>query len=98
MLDVNDPTPTTPDEDSKQCEQCQQIKLLSEFHRRKNKTDGRMRICGVCYGENLQKTLQRAKEFQIQRELKQQQEREEQARRPTSHRVSLLSQVYHRNV
>lgn len=67
--------------EQKQCEQCLKHKDLSAFHKRKNKTDGRMRICGICYGENLQITQQRAKEHHIQWELKQQQEREERARR-----------------
>jgi hypothetical protein len=36
-------------EATKICEQCQHSKPLSAFHRRKNKTDGRMRICAECY-------------------------------------------------
>lgn len=49
-------------EEEKVCEQCKLPKRLSAFHRRRNKTDGRMRICAECYTANLQKTLQYQKE------------------------------------
>ena len=60
----------------KQCEQCHHQKLLTEFHRRKNKTDGRMRICADCYMENLHET-QRLQEERQQQWAKQEQERKE---------------------
>lgn len=49
-------------EETKRCEQCQQTKAFSDFHRRKNKTDGRMRICATCYLENLHESARRADE------------------------------------
>jgi hypothetical protein len=65
-------------EEQKQCEQCQKRKDLSAFHRRKNKTDGRMRICAECYMANLHDTQRRQREFQQERER---QRAEEQRRR-----------------
>jgi len=63
----------------KQCEQCNHRKLLTEFHRRQNKTDNRMRICAQCYRENLEATRHRGEELARLRELeRQEQEREEQ--------------------
>lgn len=46
----------------KECEQCKEPKALSAFHRRKNKTDGRMRICAQCYMDNLHETQRRQAE------------------------------------
>jgi hypothetical protein len=68
-----------PPVERKQCEQCHHRKLLTEFHRRKNKTDNRMRICAQCYCENLEETRRRGEELVRLRELEhQQREREEQ--------------------
>jgi hypothetical protein len=69
--------------ETKKCEQCLQTKAFSDFHRRKNKTDGRMRICALCYEDNLRNSRTLEKERLRQRELDQQQrqrEHEEQAR------------------
>src|SRR6266567_2631560 len=58
----------------KRCEQCNHKKFLTEFHRRRNKTDNRMRICAECYLENLHETQRRQAEFQERRERERQEE------------------------
>lgn len=72
----------------KQCEQCKEPKALSAFHRRKNKTDNRMRICAQCYMDNLHETQRRQTELMQKRE----QERIEEKRRKVeeSQRVQAL--------
>ncbi len=63
-------------EDLKQCEQCKERKSLSAFHRRKNKTDGRMKICAECYMANLHNTQRAIKEQQQARKQQQLEESE----------------------
>lgn len=86
--------------EGKKCEQCEQWKVLSAFHRRKNKTDGRMRICADCYSANLQQTYQRQRELAQQWEEKRRQEEEEQCRREEEHRrrEALRRQVEEENL
>lgn len=67
--------------EGKQCEQCGRWKPLEAFHRRRNKTDGRMRICADCYLANLQQTYQRQRELVQQWEEERCQQEEEQRRR-----------------
>jgi len=67
----------------KMCTQCQQVKPLSDFYRRKNKTDGHMRLCITCYNDNLQNTLHLREEQRLQAEEENQrklQERKERTR------------------
>src|SRR5260370_20839316 len=63
--------------EGKKCEQCEQRKPLDAFHRGKNKTDGRMRICADCYSANLQKTYQQQRELMQQWEEKRRLQEEE---------------------
>ncbi len=65
----------------KLCEQCKEVKELSAFHRRKNKTDNRMRICAQCYMENLHETQRREAEAMQKRREQQELERQERERR-----------------
>ena len=62
--------------EDKKCEQCEQWKRLDAFYRRRNKTDGRMRICADCYTANLQQAYQKRQEIEEQRRRE-----EEEARR-----------------
>jgi hypothetical protein len=55
-------------------------KSLAAFYQRKNKTDGRMRICAECYQEIYWEGRRRAEELSLQREAKRQRERDEQKR------------------
>lgn len=71
--------------EKKECEQCHAEKELTLFQRRRNKTDGRMRICAQCYMDNLHETqrrqaeaMQRWEQERIERERQKQQEREQQ--------------------
>ncbi len=85
--------------EGKRCEQCEQWKPFSAFHRRKNKTDGRMRICADCYTANLQETYQRQREHmqQWEEEHKRQEEekrrQEEERRRQEEERHAHYQQV-----
>jgi hypothetical protein len=67
-------------QETKECEQCHHKKALTEFHRRKNKTDGRMRICAQCYGENLTETRrlgeERMRQWKIEEEEQERQRRQ----------------------
>jgi hypothetical protein len=62
--------------EGKRCEQCEQWKPLSAFHRRKNKTDGRMRICADCYTANLQETYRRQREWEAERKRQEEERRQ----------------------
>jgi len=73
------------DEERKECEQCLEPKVLTAFHRRKNKTDNRMRICAECYKANLQETQRRQRELQQERERRRVEEKR--YRREESQRV-----------
>lgn len=69
-------------EDQKQCQQCQQChtpKDLSAFYRRKNKTDGRMKICIECSMDNLHESQRRERERQQERERQRLEEERRQA-------------------
>jgi len=66
--------------ENKKCEQCKQCKPLDAFHRRNNKTDGRMRICADCYVATLQQTYQRQRELAQQWEEKRRLQKEEKRR------------------
>ncbi len=74
--------------EGKQCEQCEQWKPLEAFHRRKNKTDGRMRICADCYTANnrersrqQQEYMQQLEELHRRQEEERRQQQEEAQRR-----------------
>jgi hypothetical protein len=69
----------------KPCEQCHTPKYLSAFHRRNNKTDGRMRICAQCYLDNLHETQRRQRE--LQQRWEQQRIEEKRRRSEESQRV-----------
>jgi hypothetical protein len=73
--------------EKKECEQCHAEKELDLFQRRRNKTDGRMRICAQCYMDNLHETqrrqaeaIQKWEQERIERERQKQQEQERLAR------------------